>query len=176
PAELAQFSNGIAAYMPLSGLIAIIAAVFIATPLKNRKLFIWPLQIIFLIGCIGSILSTDPGFVRICQIIIGAASAAWYPAFTTLPMELPEFSPTKIGVAMGIIFGVGNFTQFLMGIIGGGLADTIGMQNMLLIVCTVGLLIATVCFLQLPETRGRKVNSYDEFKGKGINVSVDKIA
>lgn len=174
-AELAQFSNGIASYMPLAGLVAIIAAVFIATPLKNRKLFIWPLQLLFLFGCLGSIFSVNPEFVKICQIIIGASSAAWYPAFTTLPMELPDFSPAKIGIAMGIIFGFGNFTQFLMGLIGGSLADIIGMQTMLFIVCTVGLVIATVCFMFLPETRGRKVNSYDEFKGTGINVSVEKI-
>lgn len=174
PAELAQFANGIAAYMPLSGLIAIIAAVFIATPFKNRKLFIWPLQILFLFGCIGSVFSVNPGFVRICQIIIGASSAAWYPAFTTLPMELPDMTPAKVGVAMGIIFGLGNFTQFLMGVIGGGLADAIGMQTMLFIVCTVGLVLAVVCFIMLPETRGRKVNSYEEFKGSGFRVSVEK--
>lgn len=173
-AELAQFANGIASYMPLSGLIAIIAAVFIATPFKNRKLFIWPFQILFLFGCLGSVFSVNPAFVRVCQVIIGASSAAWYPAFTTLPMELPDITPEKVGVAMGIIFGFGNFTQFLMGVIGGGLADKIGMQNMLFIVCTIGLVLATVCFMRLPETRGRKINFYDEFKGKGFKVSVEK--
>ena len=172
PAELAAFSNGIMTYMPAAGLIAIVAAVFIATPLKNRKLFIWPLQALFLFGILGAILSDNIAFVKVCQVIIGAASAAWYPAFTTLPMELPNMTPAKVGVSMGIIFGCANFTQFLMGIIGGSLADAMGTGNMLLVLCTAGLVIATVCFALLPETRGRKVASYDEFQGKLFNVSV----
>lgn len=173
--ELAAFSNGIMTYAPLAGFIAIIAAVFIATPMKNRKLFIWPLQILYLIGILGALFSTDLTVVTICQVIIGAASAAWYPAFTTMAMELPGMTPEKVGVAMGFIFGFANFTQFLMGLIGGSIADAFGTGLMLTILSIIGLAIATVCFLFLPETRGRRVLSNDEFQGSGIRITVKKL-
>ena len=162
-------------YAPLAGFIAIIAAVFVATPMKNRKLFIWPFQILFLIGILGALFFTDITVVTICQVIIGAASAAWYPAFTTMAMELPSMTPEKVGVAMGFIFGFANFTQFLMGLVGGSIADAFGTSLMLTVLSIIGLVIATVCFLFLPETRGRRVLSNDEFQGSGIRVTVKKL-
>ncbi|NMA18398.1 MAG: MFS transporter [Clostridiaceae bacterium] len=174
PDELASFANGIAALMPMAGVVAILAAAFLGISVPNRKLFIWPFQILFLFGILGSIFSSNVGFVRICQLIIGVASAAWYPAFTTLPMELPSFTPSKVGVSMGFIFGFANFTQFLMGVIGGKLADAMGTGNMLFILSTIGLVISTIFCLLLPETRGRIIKSEDEFIGSGMNIRVKR--
>ena len=153
-------ANGIMAYMPAAGTIAILAAALIAPPLKNRKLFIWPFMVTYMLGTIGVMLSNSPGAIKVFQIVVGASYAGFYPAFTTLCMELPGFTPMKVGVAMGVIFGFGNLSKFLTGVLTGALADSIGLFGAILGVAVVGQILATIFMLMLPESHGKPMTSY----------------
>lgn len=155
-------ANGIMAYLPGAGTIAIVAAAIIAPPLKNRKLFIWPFMVLYLLGAIGVMLSDTPGTIKIFQIVVGASSAAFYPAFTTLCMELPGFNPMKVGVAMGFIFGLGNLSKFVTGVVTGALADSFGLFAGILGMVIVAQLLATFFMLKLPESHGKPMIKYEE--------------
>lgn len=150
-----HLANGIMANIPAAGSIAIIAAAIIAPPLKTRKLFIWPFMVTYMLGVVGVLFSSSPDTIKLFQILVGASSAAFYPAFTTLCMELPGFTPMKVGVSMGFIFGLGNLSKFLTGVLTGVLADSMGLYTSILGVVVVFQILATFFMLKLPESHGK---------------------
>lgn len=95
-----------------------------------RKPFMWPLQLISIVGCLGAITTTGT-LMRISLALMGLGSAGWLTALFTIPMELPGMNAVKVGIATALIRGLGYTGTFLSPVVGGWLAESVGLFAML---------------------------------------------
>jgi len=137
--------------LPLTGLFAAVGG-GIGTGLTGlRKPFTWPIGIATLIGCFGAITMSDPAWIRVSLVLVGIGSAGSLAAISTLMMELPGMSPSRLGAAMGFVWAVGYLGGFFSPFLGGALADSIGLRGVML-GFLVFQLMPIVAMYFLPET------------------------
>lgn len=119
-----------------------------------RKIFMWPLHILVFIGLIGSITFSPGPLLYLSVGLIGFGAAGWTPVLLTVPMELKNMTPEKVGAVHSLIFGVGYTAAFFSPIVGGWLAAKIGLYNTLFIFAFSQIIPVTFTFI-IPETGPR---------------------
>jgi MFS transporter, CP family, cyanate transporter len=118
--------------LPFTGLFAALAG-GIGTGMSGlRKPFTWPIAFATLLGCAGAITFPDPMWIRASLVLVGIGAAASLAAITTLIMELPGMTPTRVGAAMGFVWAVGYFGAFVSPFLGGALAAHFGLRAVML--------------------------------------------
>jgi MFS family permease len=141
--------------LPLTGFFAVLAGGFGTALTGLRKPFTWPIAIFTLIGCFGAIELSDPTWVGLSLVLVGIGSAGSLVAITTLMMELPSMTPTRLGAALGFVWAVGYFGAFLSPVVGGKLGASVGLRQVMLGFLAFQLL-PVIALYFLPETgRGR---------------------
>lgn len=91
-----------------------------------RKPFMWPLQLISMAGCIGAITTTGP-LMKLSLTLMGIGTAGWMTALFTIPMELPGMTAVKVAIAISLIRGLGYIATFLSPVVGGWMAESVGL-------------------------------------------------
>lgn len=137
--------------LPLTGFFAVLAGGFGTALTGLRKPFTWPIAIFTLVGCIGAIELGNPTWIGLSLVLVGIGSAGSLVAITTLMMELPNMNPTRLGAALGLVWAVGYFGAFLSPVLGGKLAASIGLRQVMLGFLVFQVL-PTVALYLLPET------------------------
>lgn len=137
--------------LPFTGFFAALAGGIGTGRTGLRKPFTWPIAFFTLVGCIGAIVLTDPTMIRLSLILVGIGAAGSLAAITTLMMELPGMTPTRVGASQGFVWAVGYFGAFMSPVLGGKLAASIGLRTVMLAFLAFQFLpIVTMYFL--PET------------------------
>ena len=137
--------------LPLTGFFAVLGGGFGTALTGLRKPFTWPIAIFTLVGCIGAIELSNPTWIGLSLVLVGIGSAGSLVAIVTLMMELPNMNPTRIGAALGFVWAVGYFGAFLSPVLGGKLAASIGLRQVMLGFLVFQVL-PTVALYLLPET------------------------
>ena len=118
--------------LPFTGLFAALGG-GIGTGMSGlRKPFTWPIAFATLLGCAGAISFPDPMWIRLSLVLVGIGSAGSLAAITTLMMELPGMTPTRVGAALGFVWAIGYFGAFISPFLGGALAAHIGLRTVML--------------------------------------------
>jgi len=137
--------------LPLSGLFAAVGGGIGTARSGLRKPFTWPIAFFTLFGCIGAIELTDPTGIRLSLVLVGIGSAGSLAAVFTLMMELPNMTPTRLGAAQGFVWAVGYFGAFMSPVLGGLLAQSMGLRPVMLGFLAFPLL-PIIAMYFLPET------------------------
>ncbi|WP_275440208.1 MFS transporter [Paenibacillus sp. ACRRY] len=138
----------------LISLASVVAGVLVGVLMAasgRRKIFMWPLLVLLLIGCVGSVTLPDGWMLYASVILIGLALNGWLPAMFTSVMELEGMTPEKAGAAQGVILSVGMFGGAVSTLVIGIIAEHTGLRNALLYFSFLAVfaIIATLIF---PET------------------------
>jgi CP family cyanate transporter-like MFS transporter len=137
--------------LPFTGLFAALGG-GIGTGMSGlRKPFTWPIAFATLLGCAGAIMLPDPIWIRLSLVLVGIGSAGSLAAITTLMMELPGMTPTRVGAALGFVWAIGYFGAFISPFLGGALAAHIGLRAVMLGFLVFQFLPITTMYF-LPET------------------------
>lgn len=113
---------------PVAGIIAGLLCGIWMSKVGLRKPFTWPLHLSIFAGTYLAINGT--GFARILGIsLAGFGNAGWAPALFTMPMEFRDMNPAKVGTIYSIMFSLGFFAAFLSPLIGGYIAQNIGLHR-----------------------------------------------
>lgn len=137
--------------LPLTGFFAVLGGGFGTALTGLRKPFTWPIAIFTLVGCFGAIELSSPTWIGLSLVLVGIGSAGSLVAITTLMMELPNMNPTRLGASLGFVWAVGYFGAFLSPVLGGKLAASIGLREVMLGFLAFQIL-PTVALYFLPET------------------------
>lgn len=142
--------------LPTVGIFAALLGGLGTTWLGLRKPFLWPIQIIYLLGSFGAVVCTGLP-MQVSLALIGVGGAGWLTALFTIPMELPGMTPVKVALATALIRGLGYTNAFLSPIIGGWIAESTGLFTMLFTFCFVGIVpILTTLLVTETGPRARK--------------------
>lgn len=148
-------AGSMTALVPFAGMFAAAGAGILTGVIGLRRPFTWPMQVLFVLGCIGSVTLTSPAALRLSLILIGVGSAALLPTLSTIVMELPGMTPTSAGSGLGVVWCAGYAGAFLSPVICGALAGRFGLENVMVGSLVFGL-VAIGGFFLVPETgRGR---------------------
>jgi len=148
-------ASALTSVLPLTGIFAALGGGLGTGMLGLRKPFLWPVAICTLVGSLGAIMFPDPMMIRLSLVLVGIGGAGSLAAITTLVMELKGMTPEKMGVGLAFVWSVGYAGAFLSPIIGGALAASIGLKNVMLFFLVFQFLPIT-CMYMLPETgKGR---------------------
>jgi len=139
------------ALVPFAGVFAAAGAGVMTVALGRRRPFTWPMQILFGLGCLGSVTFSSVAAIRISLILIGVGSSALLPTLLTMVMELPGMTPTKAGSGLGVVWAAGYTGAFLSPFICGALAGRFGLETVM-VGSLVFALVAIVGFYMVPET------------------------
>jgi MFS family permease len=112
---------------------------------------LWPLALLALAGSIGAIILPDVTAIRISLVLVGIGASGGLAAIGTLMMELPGMTPARMGAAFSFVWAVGYTGAFISPFLGGALASSIGLRNVMLAFLAFQLL-PIVAMYMLPET------------------------
>jgi MFS family permease len=148
-------ASSLTSVLPLTGIFAALAGGLGTGMTGLRKPFLWPVAICTLFGCLGAIIFPDPALIRLSLVLVGIGAAGSLAAVTTLVMELPGMTPEKMGVGLAFVWSVGYAGAFVSPIVGGAMAASIGLKNVMMFFLVFQFL-PIVCMYLLPETgKGR---------------------
>lgn len=139
--------------LPMAGIFAALLGGLGTTWVGLRKPFLWPTQVIYLMGTFGAVICTGLP-MQVSLALIGIGGAGWLTALFTIPMELPGMTPVKVTLATALIRGLGYTNAFLSPIVGGWIAEATGLFAMLFLFCFVGI-VPVVATLLVTETGPR---------------------
>jgi MFS family permease len=122
----------VTAVLPLAGIFAAAAGGMGTAWSGLRKPFTWPIGVLTLVGCAGAVLAPTPGWISASLVLVGIGSAGSLAALTTLLMELPGMTPERMGAALALVWAVGYVGAFASPFVGGALAETFGLREVLL--------------------------------------------
>ena len=143
------------ALIPFAGIFAAAGAGMMTAAIGLRRPFTFPMQILFVLGCLGAVTLTSLPALRLSLILIGVGSSALLPTLVTMVMELPGMTPIKAGSGLGVVWCAAYMGAFFSPVVGGSLAGHFGLQNVMLGSLLFGL-IAIGGFYMVPETgKGR---------------------
>ncbi len=137
--------------LPFTGFFAAVAGGIGTARTGLRKPFTWPVAFFTLAGCIGAIVLADPLLIRLSLVLVGIGAAGSLAAITTLMMELPDMTPTRVGASQGFVWAVGYFGAFISPVLGGKLAASMGLRSVMLMFLGFQLLPIVMMYF-LPET------------------------
>ncbi|MDB5108358.1 MAG: sugar phosphate permease, partial [Candidatus Binatus sp.] len=144
-------ASSMTAVLPLTGMFASLAGGIGTGVTGLRKPFTWPVAFFTLVGCAGAIMIPDPVWIRVSLVLVGIGSAGSLAALTTLLMELPGMTPAKMGTGLAFVWSVGYAGAFVAPFLGGALAASIGLREVMLLFLVFQLL--PICSMYfLPET------------------------
>ena len=148
-------ASSLTSILPLTGIFAALGGGLGTGITGLRKPFLWPVAISTLLGCAGAVVFPDLMLIRASLVLVGIGAAGSLAAVTTLVMELPGMTPEKMGVGLAFVWSVGYAGAFVSPIVGGAIADMMGLRNVMLIFLAFQSL-PIVCMYLLPETgKGR---------------------
>jgi MFS family permease len=148
-------AGALTALIPFAGIFAAAGAGSLTGAIGLRRPFTYPMQILFGLGCLGSVTFTSVAAIRVSLILIGVGSSALLPTLLTIVMELPGMNPTKAGSGLGVVWAAGYTGAFLSPVICGALAGWFGLETVM-VGSLVFALVAIGGFYLVPETgRGR---------------------
>ena len=148
-------ASSLTSVLPLTGIFAALGGGLGTGMTGLRKPFLWPVAICTLFGCLGAIIFPDPTLIRLSLVLVGIGAAGSLAAVTTLVMELPGMTPEKMGVGLAFVWSVGYAGAFVSPIVGGAMAASIGLKNVMMFFLVFQFL-PIVCMYLLPETgKGR---------------------
>ncbi|HLI81111.1 MAG TPA: MFS transporter [Candidatus Binataceae bacterium] len=152
-------ASSMTSVLPLTGIFAALGGGMGTGMTGLRKPFLWPVAICTFFGCLGAIMFPDPMLIRASLVLVGIGAAGSLAAVTTLVMELPGMTPEKMGVALAFVWSVGYAGAFVSPIVGGALAASIGLRNVMMFFLVFQFL-PIVCMYLLPETgKGRTTSA-----------------
>jgi len=167
-------AGALTALVPFAGMFAAAGSGILGGIIGLRRPFTWPMQVLFGLGCLGSVTLTSIGAIRISLILIGVGSSALLPTLLTIVMELPGMTPTKAGSGLGVVWCAGYTGAFLSPFICGALAATMGLQTVM-VGSLVFALVATGGFYMVPETgKGRMAARSEASLVKAKEYEVEK--
>jgi MFS family permease len=144
------------AVLPLAGIFAAAAGGIGSGIVGRRRPFLWPMAILTLIGCAGAVLLPDINGIRLALVLVGIGASGGLAATGTLMMELPGMTPAKMGTGFAFIWAVGYTGAFISPFLGGALASSMGLRNVMLAFLAFQVTTFIALYL-LPETGpGRK--------------------
>ena len=148
-------ASALTSVLPLTGIFAALFGGLGTGMTGLRKPFLWPVAICTLFGCFGAITFPDPMLIRASLVLVGIGAAGSLAAVTTLVMELPGMTPQKMGVGLAFVWSVGYAGAFVSPIVGGAMAASIGLRNVMMFFLVFQFL-PIICMYLLPETgKGR---------------------
>jgi MFS family permease len=148
-------ASSMTSVLPLTGIFAAVAG-GLGTGISGlRRPFLWPVAICTLVGCFGAVTLPNPMLIRASLMLVGIGAAGSLVAITTLVMELPGMTPEKMGAGLAFVWSVGYAGAFVSPIVGGALASSLGLKNVMLVFLVFQFL-PIGCMYLLPETgKGR---------------------
>jgi MFS family permease len=148
-------ASSLTSVLPLTGIFAALFGGLGTGMTGLRKPFLWPVAICTLFGCFGAIMFPDPMLIRASLVLVGIGAAGSLAAVTTLVMELPGMTPERMGVGLAFVWSVGYAGAFVSPIVGGAMAASLGLRNVMMVFLVFQFL-PIVCMYLLPETgKGR---------------------
>lgn len=84
--------------------------------------------------------------------LLGILGWLYFPVMFTIPMELPNMTPRRVGMTVAIVLGMGNLTGFFAPLLVGFLRDQTGSFWLGLLICSLAPLSLLVVGYLLPET------------------------
>jgi cyanate permease len=153
-------AGGLTSVLPIAGIFGALGGGLLTTVTGFRKPFLWPVMTLMLIGCLGTVLITNPAIVTIALVLFGVGASAHLGAMATLIMELPDMTPARVGAALAAVFGVGYALAFVSPVVGGVIAGIPGVGLEAVLIGTLIVQpIAIAAFLMVPETGPRHARS-----------------
>jgi cyanate permease len=166
-----EHAGGLTALIPFTGVFAAAGAGVLTGWIGLRRPFMYPMQVLFAVGCLGAVSFTSVGAIRVSLILIGIGSSALLPTLFTLVMELPGMTPTKAGTGLGVIWAAGYAGAFLSPVICGAIAARVGLATVMQ-GSLVFALVAIGAFYRVPETGPGRATSGAEVAEPGISPEV----
>ena len=154
-------AGSMTALVPFAGVFAAAGAGVMTGAIGRRRPFTYPMQMLFGLGCLGSVTFTSVAAIRISLILIGVGSSALLPTLLTMVMELPGMTPTKAGSGLGVVWCAGYTGAFLSPFICGALASRFGLEAVM-VGSLVFALVAVGGFYMVPETGPGRVRVSSE--------------
>lgn len=150
--DLAQASN-ITSIFPLAGIAAGLIFGIWMSRVGLRKPFTWPMHIMIFVGTFMAINGT--GWIQILGVAMaGFGNAGWAPALFTMPMEFANMNPARVGAVYALMLGLGFLSAFVSPCLGGYLAETMTLHDVIFIF-SFSSLVAALCTFLMRETGTR---------------------
>ncbi len=143
--------------LPIGGLFANFAMGFISDRIGLRKPTIWPVALIQPVLYFVLLSAVPEWSLPMLAFVAGFMAWAPFAAIRTIPFELPGIKPSEVAVGQSLISAITMLGVVVGAPIVGYLAEGLGIQMALRIVCLFPLTMAVFGFL-LPET-GRKARA-----------------
>jgi MFS family permease len=119
----------------------------------RRRPFTWPLALIGIICALGALLVPGYNGIFAFELVAGLVGSMVWPVVVTMTMELPGMTPELAHTALACAWGTAFIGGFFAPLLGGALAQAIGLQASLIIFTLVGL--CQLGFYFIPETARR---------------------
>ncbi len=139
----------------LANLVGIPAAVvggFLTRHTRRRRPWIWGSGIVVCLSGFGLFLSRDLTWLTVSAIVYGVSLFLWVSPLLTLAMELPDMTPARLSLVMGVFFGGSYVVAFFAPILTGALRDWTGSFLPGFVLFTLSCWTLVAAGLLLPET------------------------
>lgn len=154
-------ANNLSTLFPIGGVVGALVAGVVLNRTGKRKPLLWLGQAFKFIGIFMMVLGLNNAIGIIGLVFLGLGNALWMPSLYTIPMDLENMNPTRVGGAFALITSCGFSAGFISPIIGGWLSDIFTIKYAILMY-SIPNLIAFIACLTIKET--------------GSNVKVDNIS
>lgn len=136
----------------LVGIPAAIAGGLLTRRSGSRRPWIWGSGMVLCLSAFGLFLSRDLLWLTLSAIVYGVSIFLWVSPLTTLAMELPGMTPTRLSLVMGVFFGGSYVVAFFAPILTGALRDWTGSFAPGFVIFTLSCWTLVAAGLLLPET------------------------
>lgn len=119
-----EAANNISILFPFAGIISGSLAGVIMNRTGKRKPMLWIGQALKMVGVILIVLGATNFIGWIGIAFVGFGNCLWIPSMYTIPMDLEDMTPTRVGAAFAFISSCGFAAGFVSPIIGNWLGET----------------------------------------------------
>jgi predicted MFS family arabinose efflux permease len=144
-------ANKLTMVFPVSGVIGVIISGLIMSKTGRRKKLLWMGQLLKAIGTLMIVIGVTNIIGILGVVLIGLGNSIWIPPLYTIPMELEDMNPHRVGAAFAMITSFGFIAGFISPIVGGWISDLWSIKFTLLLY-TVPSVIGLYYCLKIRET------------------------
>ena len=112
--------------LPLTGIFALLLVGLLGLHVKRRKPFLIVPGVLVGFAGMGSFLGGDTPVLYLAVILLGFCSWLYLPILFTIPMDLPDVSPQRVGLIWATILAIGSTAGMISPAVVGSTTDLLG--------------------------------------------------
>ncbi len=137
----------------------------------RRRPFLIVAGVLLPVFAAGCFVANVPLLLLACVPVFGILGWVFMPIVFTIPMELPNMTPERVGVTVGIVLSAGNLSGFVFPFLVGFLRDLTGSFMLGFGICALMALALAAAGYLMPETGLRHVDTTALAAGETIEVT-----